>query len=168
MSTSTSTGRRARTAALVGAGIAAGVFGAWAVNSNAQASITPSSSGATSGASAPATAPPAPAGRMGPMGPMGRMGPIGRMGDHDGDHPGMPPGGPGGQNPDETVVTGAKASTLKAAALKQVPGGTVRKVETDSGDAAYEVHMTDKDGQPVTVKFDKTLKFVAVEDGMGK
>jgi uncharacterized membrane protein YkoI len=65
-------------------------------------------------------------------------------------------------------VTGAKESTLKAAALTHVPGGTVVRVETDSGDAAYEVHMTDANGKQVTVKFDKNLKFVAVEDGMGK
>jgi hypothetical protein len=162
---SEATSRRAKTAALLGAGVAAGVIAAWALSSNAQGN-TPSGSGSTG---PPATAAPstrsAPNGQTPPMRPMG--GPMGRMGDHDGDHDGRP-GRPGGQNPDETVLSGSRANTLKAAALKQVPGGTVRRVETDSGDAAYEVHMTDKDGKPVTVKFDKNLKFVAVEDGMGK
>jgi hypothetical protein len=63
---------------------------------------------------------------------------------------------------------GAKAATLRSAALAQVSGGTVDRIETDSGDAAYEVHMTNAGGQPVTVKFDKDLKFVNVESGMGK
>jgi len=69
---------------------------------------------------------------------------------------------------DETPVTGANLATLKAAALKAVPGGTVDRVETDSGDAAYEAHMTKSDGSHVTVKFDKSLAVTSVEDGMGK
>jgi hypothetical protein len=84
-------------------------------------------------------------------------------GDHDGDHHGG-----SGHNPDESSVTSAQTATLKAAALTHVPGGTVNRVETDSGDAAYEVHMTNASGTEVTVKFDKNLKFIAVEDGMGK
>jgi hypothetical protein len=150
--------RRAKAAALVGAGITAGVIGAWTLSSNAQGSSTPSSSGSTPGTSGTSTSTSAPSVPTGPM-------------DHDGDHRGGPggrPGGPGAQNPDETLVTGTKESTLKAAALKQVPGGTVDRVETDSGDAAYEVHMSNAGGKQVTVKFDKNLRFVAVEDGMGK
>jgi uncharacterized membrane protein YkoI len=77
------------------------------------------------------------------------------------------PHGPGGGS-GETAVTGTKAATLKAAALKQVPGATVDAVTTDSGDAAYEVHLTKADGTEVTAKFDKNLAFVAVEDGRGK
>jgi hypothetical protein len=147
--------RRAKTVALLGAGVAAGVIGAWALSANAEGSTAAGSgSPGTSAASAPASGPSAPSGPMGPMGGPG--------GDHRG------PGGAPGQRPDETLVTGAKESTLKAAALKQVPGGAIQRVETDSGDAAYEVHMTDADGKQVTVKFDKNLKFVAVEDGMGK
>jgi hypothetical protein len=69
---------------------------------------------------------------------------------------------------DEKEVTGANAATLKAAALKAVPGATVVRVETDAGDAAYEVHLTKADGTPVTVKFDKNLKELRVEAGMGK
>lgn len=74
----------------------------------------------------------------------------------------------GGGHAGETVVTGANAATLKAAALKAVPGATVDRAETDSGDAAYEVHMTKSDGSQVTVKFDKALKVTGVEAGMGK
>jgi uncharacterized membrane protein YkoI len=76
--------------------------------------------------------------------------------------------GPGSGRSDETVVTGTKAATLKAAALKAVPGGTVDRVETDAGDGAYEAHVTKADGTRVTVKFDSSLKVTAVEDGMGK
>jgi uncharacterized membrane protein YkoI len=78
--------------------------------------------------------------------------------DHDG----------GGGHAGETAVTGSKAATLKAAALKAVPGGTVDRIETDSGDAAYEVHMTKSDGSQVTVKFDSSLARTAVESGMGR
>jgi len=87
--------------------------------------------------------------------------------------PGTPPrgGGIGGATPvrsDEKQVTGADANTLRAAALKAVPGGTVVRIETDAGDAAYEVHMTKSDGSVVTVKFDKNLAVLRVETGMGK
>ena len=84
---------------------------------------------------------------------------------------GAPGRGPGGAQPvrsDEKLVTGSDATTLKAAALKAVPGGTVIRIETDSGDATYEAHMTKADGSLVTVKFDKSLAVTSVEDGMGK
>jgi Spy/CpxP family protein refolding chaperone len=125
---------------------AAGLLGAGAVAGIIGAtaySAGAENSAAPSPSSSASAAPSAPAGR----------------GDHDGDH-----GGHAGEN----SVTSAQEATLRAAALKQVPGGTVDRVETDSGDAAYEVHMTDASGKQVTVKFDKNLKFVAVEDGMGK
>lgn len=80
---------------------------------------------------------------------------------------GQGPGGGGQGRSDETVVTGSKADTLRAAALKAVPGGTVDRIETDAGDAAYEVHMTKSDGTRVTVKFSDSLALVRVEDGMG-
>lgn len=49
-----------------------------------------------------------------------------------------------------------------------MPGGAVIRVETEAGDAVYEVHMKKADGSLVTVKFDKDLAATAVEDGMGK
>jgi hypothetical protein len=125
---------------------AAGLLGAGAVAGIIGAtaySASAENSAAPSPSSSASAAPSAPAGR----------------GDQDGDHRG---------HAGENSATSAQEATLRAAALKQVPGGTVDRVETDSGDAAYEVHMTDASGKQVTVKFDKNLKFVAVEDGMGK
>ena len=81
-----------------------------------------------------------------------------------------PPGGMGAApvRSDEKAVTTGQEATIRAAALKAVPGGTVYRVETDAGDATYEAHMTKADGTRVTVKFDKDLNVTAVEDGMGK
>jgi len=67
----------------------------------------------------------------------------------------------------EKAETGTDLATLKAAALKAVPGGTVYRVETDADGATYEAHMTKADGAHVTVKLDKDLKVTAVQDGMG-
>jgi hypothetical protein len=78
--------------------------------------------------------------------------------------------GPGGAQPvrpDEKSVSSATAATLRAAALKAVPGGTVYRIETDAGDALYEVHMKKADGSLITVKFGKNLKVTKVENGMG-
>ena len=78
--------------------------------------------------------------------------------------------GPGGAQPvrpDEKSVPGTTAATLRAAALKAVPGATVYRIETDAGDGAYEVHMKKADGSLVTVKFGKNLKVTKVESGMG-
>jgi hypothetical protein len=85
--------------------------------------------------------------------------------------PNAPPGGHGGSAPvrgDEHSVTASQAATLKAEAVKAVTGGTVYRVESDAGDAAFEAHMTKADGSLVTVKFDKNLKVIRVEDGMGE
>jgi hypothetical protein len=81
------------------------------------------------------------------------------------------PKGHGGATPvrsDEKSVSATTLATLKAAALKAVPGGTVYRVETDAGDGAYEAHMTKADGSAVTVKFDKALAVIKVEQGMGQ
>ncbi len=83
-----------------------------------------------------------------------------------GSHAGAPDGR--GGHAGETPLTGSDLATAKAAALKAVPGGTVDRVETDSGDAAYEAHMTKANGTQVTVKFDKSLQVTAVEAGMGR
>jgi uncharacterized membrane protein YkoI len=65
-------------------------------------------------------------------------------------------------------VSSADSATLTAAALKAVPGATVYRVETDAGDAAYEVHLTKSDGSLATVKFDSNLTVTKVETGMGQ
>jgi hypothetical protein len=78
---------------------------------------------------------------------------------------------PGGSAPvrhDEKAVSSADSATLSAAALKAVPGATIIRVETDAGDAAYEVHLTKTDGTLATVKFDKSLTVTKVETGMGQ
>jgi hypothetical protein len=69
--------------------------------------------------------------------------------------------------PGEKAEKGADLATLKAAALKAVPGGTVYRIETDSDGATYEAHMTKADGTHVTVKFGKNFAVTAVEQGMG-
>ncbi len=84
---------------------------------------------------------------------------------------GQPPANAHSSTPvrsDETPVSSTLTAQLTQKALAKVPGGTVYRVETDSGDAAYEAHMTKSDGTEVTVKFDKSLNVTAVETGMGK
>jgi hypothetical protein len=72
----------------------------------------------------------------------------------------------GTQRSDETLLTGDTASKVRELALGKVPGGTVVRVETDAdGHAAYEAHMTDADGNPVTVYVDKSFSVVSVEPG---
>ena len=69
---------------------------------------------------------------------------------------------------DEKAVSATVSATLTSKALAAVPGGTVNRVETDAGDATYEVHMTKADGTAVTVKFDASLNVTKVESGMGQ
>jgi hypothetical protein len=129
--------------ALVGAGVAAGAIAATAIGASAQ---TESGSPASVAAPAATTTPSAQPGTRG----------------GDRDH------GSGGGHAGEQPLSAALAAKLKAAALKAVPGATVDRVETDSGDATYEAHMTKSNGTRVTVKFDKTGQVTAVENGMGK
>jgi len=70
----------------------------------------------------------------------------------------------GSQRSDETLLTGTAESSVRAAALGRVPGGTIARIETDAdGHAAYEAHMTKADGTPVTVYVDKSFRVVSVE-----
>ena len=78
------------------------------------------------------------------------------------------PFGHGGAKPvrsDEASVSAANAAKLKAAALKAVPGGTVYRIETDAGDAAYEAHMTKADGTMVT---GEVRQVVRRDEGRGR
>ncbi len=68
---------------------------------------------------------------------------------------------------DEKALDATLAATLKQKA-EQATGGTVYRVETDAGDAAYEAHVRKSDGSLVTVKFDRSGAITATEDGMGK
>ena len=70
----------------------------------------------------------------------------------------------GGQRSDETLLTGDAAAKVTAAAKARVSGGTIVRVETDAdGNAAYEAHMTDASGSPVTVYVNKSFDVVSVE-----
>jgi hypothetical protein len=48
-----------------------------------------------------------------------------------------------------------------------VPGGTIIRVETNSGGSPYEAHVTKSDGTQVTVKVDASFKVTATEEGFG-
>ena len=63
----------------------------------------------------------------------------------------------------EEALTGATATKVKEAALAKVPGGTVLRLETDSG-GAYEAHVRKSDGTPVEVKVNKQFEVTAVEE----
>jgi hypothetical protein len=148
------TGRRFRwphAAALLAGGAIVGGIAAASLTAGA-ATTTPSpSAGSSSSSSSPSS---------------------GSSSDSDSGSTGQPPAGghDHGSAPvrsDEKAVSAATAATLKAAALKAVPGGTVYRIETDAGDATYEAHMTKADGSEVTVKFDKNLAVTKVESGMG-
>jgi hypothetical protein len=69
--------------------------------------------------------------------------------------------------PGETLLSGAAASSAKAAALAAVPGAKVIRVETDSAGAAYEAHLQKSDGSYVTVKLDKSFHVTATQPGFG-
>ncbi len=70
----------------------------------------------------------------------------------------------GGQRSDETLLTGDALSKVTALAQAKVSGGTIVRVETDAdGHAAYEAHMTNASGAPVTVYVDKQFNVVSVE-----
>lgn len=72
----------------------------------------------------------------------------------------------GMQRSDETLLTGDTAAKVRELALAKVPGGTIVRVETDAdGHAAYEAHITDANGNPVTVYVDTSLSVVSVETG---
>ena len=144
--------QKPRTVALIAGGLLVGAAaaGALVVTAANAATIAPSLTAASSGSSS--TEGPAGEGSSG-QGPSGQ----GRWSDPR-----------QGMNPDEKPVSSAIEAKLKAAALKAVPGGTILRIETDSGDAVYEAHVRKSDGGFVTVKFDKGYAVTAVEDGMGK
>lgn len=132
-------GSRLKPAGLAAAGVVAAVLAVAGVAHAATSSPSPSPSGTASDA-------PAPSGSE-------------RAFEHGGSDP---------VRSDEESVSAAITEKLTAAALKAVPGATVYRVETDAGDAKYEVHLTKSDGTLATVKFDKDYALIEVQDGMGK
>ncbi len=138
---------RLKSVGLVVSGVLAGaVIAGVGVANAATTTPTPSASSST-GSSTSTTAPTAPSGQ------------APKAFDHGGATP---------VRSDEKSVSSADSATLTAAALKAVPGATVYRVETDAGDAAYEVHLTKADGTLATVKFDSNLAVTKVETGMGQ
>ena len=73
------------------------------------------------------------------------------------------------QRSDEMLLTGTTAEQVKAVAVAKIgTDATVVRVETDSdasqtGHAAYEVHMIKADGTAVTVYVDKSFNYVSTE-----
>jgi hypothetical protein len=71
----------------------------------------------------------------------------------------------GAQRSDETLLTGDTATKVRQAAIARLgSGASVVRVETDAdGHAAYEAHMVEADGTPVTVYVDRSFAVVGVE-----
>lgn len=69
--------------------------------------------------------------------------------------------------PGETLLIGATASKVEAAALAEVPGGTIIRVETDSAGSPYEAHVRTSDGSIVTVYVDKDFTVTSTVSGFG-
>jgi uncharacterized membrane protein YkoI len=86
--------------------------------------------------------------------------------EHNGRGPGGRDHGGRGRGPGagETALTGSTADKVTAAAKDKVPGGTILRVETDSGSAAYEAHMRKSDGIEVVVLFNEALEVTGVQD----
>jgi uncharacterized membrane protein YkoI len=65
----------------------------------------------------------------------------------------------------EQALTGDTAAKVKAAALAEVPGGTVERVETDADHGSpYEAHVRKADGTQLEVLVDKDFKVTAVNE----
>jgi uncharacterized membrane protein YkoI len=63
----------------------------------------------------------------------------------------------------ESLLTGDTAAKVEAAALAEVPGATVERVETDADHGSpYEAHVTKADGTQLEVLVDKDFKVMAV------
>lgn len=145
-------GRMSIGVGLLAAGAIAG--GVLAGTMSASADTTPTPSAASSSGTASGTDD-----RTTTKGADGQTGTRGQGGDRHSSTP---------VRDDEQALSTADAEKVTAAALKAVPGGTVYRVETDSGDAEYEAHMTTANGTEVTVKLDADFAVLGVEDGMGK
>ena len=124
---------RAVAVGAIALGLVGGSYGIASAATGSRATTTTAAPGTVLQAAAPATAP-------GPQQPWG------------------------GQRSDETLLTGDRLAKVTEAATAKVPGGTIVRVETDAdGHAAYEAHMTNASGSPVTVYVDKQFNVVSVE-----
>ncbi len=144
-------GRMALGAGLLAAGAIAGGVLAGTMSASAETTPTPSATSSSGTASRADD-------RTATKGADGQPGTRAQGGDRHGSTP---------VRDDEKALSTADAEKVTAAALKAVPGGTVYRVETDSGDGEYEAHMTKADGTEVTVKLDADFAVIEVQDGMG-
>ena len=130
-------------AALAGAALAGGALGGTLLNGTASAQEADTST-ATTDSGAVAVQPAAPASR-----------------------PAMDPskGGHHANGITEALLTGDTADKVSAAALAAVPGGTIERVENDAEGATYEAHMTNADGERVTVKLGADFSVSDIETG---
>lgn len=64
----------------------------------------------------------------------------------------------------ETTLTGDTADKVRAAALEEVPGGTILRLETDAGGAAYEAHVRKSDGTEVVVLVNENFEVTGVQE----
>jgi hypothetical protein len=71
----------------------------------------------------------------------------------------------GGPGAGEEPLTGETADKVRAAALEEVPGGTIIRLETDAGDAAYEAHVRKSDGTEVIVLVNEDFEVTEVQEG---
>lgn len=69
--------------------------------------------------------------------------------------------------PNETLLTGATADKVRAAASAAQPGATIIRVETDSAGSPYEAHVRKADGTEITLKIDSSFKVTSTETGFG-
>ena len=69
------------------------------------------------------------------------------------------------QRQDETELSGETADKVRAAALEEVPGGTIIRLETDSGPAAYEAHVRKSEGTEVIVLVNSDFEVTDVQEG---
>jgi hypothetical protein len=124
--------------ALVATTLTGGALGAALINGTASAADNTATTAAPSAPTAPANAP-----------------------------AGQPSGPHVANGVTEAPLTGDDLAKATAAALKAVPGGTIDRAETDADGAAYEAHMTNAEGQCVTVLMDKDFNVTSVEQGRG-
>jgi hypothetical protein len=85
---------------------------------------------------------------------------------------GAPPAGenrrPRPPRVEEKPLAASLTASLKAKALAAVPGGTVDRVTSGHGDAAYEALVKKADGTRVRIEFDKNQKLLRIETGPPK
>jgi uncharacterized membrane protein YkoI len=74
----------------------------------------------------------------------------------------------GANGKQEKALTGDTASKVEAAALAELPGGTIERVETDADHGSpYEAHVRKADGTSVEVLVNESFAVTAVNPMQG-